>query len=92
MNAKLEAIAEQAAERLKALIKDGEKNILEAWSAAEEEALLNEAKPTFRLGFTIALDLDADKATYTLGFSIRHKLEINSPIPDPNQMELVEKN
>ncbi len=92
MNEKLKCIAANAATQLATLIAEGEKDILEAWSAAEEIALDNDAKPKLRIGFSITLDLEADAATYALTFGIRRKLEVTEQIPDPNQLELPQKN
>lgn len=88
MNNKLEAISATACLDLAALIAEREKEILEAWSEAEEEAQANETKPVFRLGFTVALDLDADKMQSTLSFSIRRKATAEHEIPDPSQRKL----
>ena len=86
-NAKLESIVAKAAEDLRQLVAEGEDKLLEAWNAAEQEAQENDTKPVFRIGFTIALDLDKDGMESALTFGVRHKLTINSGIPDPNQME-----
>jgi len=88
MNAKLEAVGIKSAEVLRALIRESEKNILEAWNSASEEAQVQETAPVLRLGFTISLDLDANKMTHVLAFSLRRKLEAACDIPDPDQLEL----
>lgn len=88
MNQKLLAIAETAAKDLDAFIRESEEKILEAWSAAEAEALENDAKPKFRLGFTITLDLDKDSMETVLAFGVRHKLSRDQSTPDPSQPEL----
>lgn len=88
MNKKLEAIAKQASENLLALIKDGEPKILEAWNSCEEEAQLNEAKPKFKLGLSIVLDLDGDKMDTALSFGVKHTLSVSGEIPDPLQTKL----
>ncbi len=86
MNPKLEAIAQKASADLLALIKDGEAKILEAWAAAEEEAQDNEAKPRFKLGLGITLDLEADTMETALTFGIKHKLSVNAVMPNPDQI------
>lgn len=88
MNKKLESIAAAARGDLSALIAEREKEILEAWNEAEAEAQANETKRVFRLGFTVSLDLDADKMESTLSFSIRRKATVERDIPDPTQGKL----
>ena len=88
MNAKLEAIAEQASENLKTLIKEGEENILRAWAECEDEAQAEEKAAKFKLGFGITIDIGENNVDYDLTFAIRRKLTISSEIPDPNQLEL----
>lgn len=90
MNPKLKAIADKAATDLIALVKDGEDKILEAWSQAEEEAQVNESKPKFKMGLSITLDLDKDAMETALTFGIKHKLTVNSTIPDPNQGDFID--
>lgn len=87
-NKKLEAIASLAASHLQSLVNDQEEQILQAWSAAEEEAQLAETKPKFRLALAITLDLDADRMETALSFSIRRKVSCEDTIPDPNQTTL----
>lgn len=88
MNAKLEAIADKAAEALRGLIKEGEPKILESWDEVVEEAQAQETEPKLKLGFAITLDLDKSAAVYDLSFSVRYKLTTSGVIPDPNQPEL----
>lgn len=85
MSPKLQAIADQAAQNLKALVTEGEKDILKAWAACLEEAQVQEQKPKLRLAFTITLDLEKDQAEHDLTFGIRHRLSAVASIPDPNQ-------
>jgi hypothetical protein len=87
-NKKLEAIANKAADDLKALIKESEDKIIEAWDAVTDDAQENETAPKFKLGLAITLDLDADKMESALTFSIRRKLTVECTIPDPNQPPL----
>lgn len=88
MNAKLLAIANEAAENLKDLVRNHEEKILEAWNAAEQEAQDNETKPKFRLALAITLDLDADTMETALSFGIRYKASRDQQIPDPAQTNL----
>lgn len=90
MNAKLEGLAKQAAEVLSEHIKEREEEILEAWKGVVSQASDDDKTPILRLGFSIALDLDGNKATYTLGFSVRRTIETAAEIPDPNQTEFGE--
>ena len=85
MSPKLQAIADQAAKTLVALVQDGEKDILKAWTACLEEAQVQEQAPKLRLSFTITLDLDKDQAEHDLSFGIRHRLSAVATIPDPSQ-------
>lgn len=89
MNPKLNAIAENAASDFVELVREKETEILEAWNAAEEEAQLQETKPKFRLSLAVTLDIEADKMTSCLSFSVRRKVETTSDIPDPKQAELI---
>lgn len=88
MNAKLKAIAEQAANDLRDFVKEGEKDILEAWAVAEKEAQANESKPKLKLGFSISLDLDKDEVDNALTFGVKHTLATTHKIPDPDQATL----
>jgi hypothetical protein len=88
MNEKLTAITATACTDLAGFIREKEEDILDAWNAAEQEAIDQEAKPKFRLGFTITLDLDADTMETALGWSVRHKVSNTQQIPDPSQPNL----
>lgn len=87
-NAKLRAIAQRAADNLMQSVAEGEERILEAWHAAEEEAQDNETAPKFKLGYGIALNLEADAMETKLSFGVKHCLNMVDQIPDPNQLEL----
>jgi uncharacterized OsmC-like protein len=87
-NTKLEAIANLAAGNLKQLISEAEDDINKAWAETAEEAQLQETKPKLRIGFTITLDIDADRMETALAWSTKRKLVATCPIPDPNQPEL----
>lgn len=87
-NPKLRAIATAFALDVPQLISEAETKILEAWSECEQEAQENDAKPVFKLGFAISLDLDSDKMETKLSFSVRFSKTIERAIPDPNQPTL----
>ncbi len=87
-NVKLAAIADKAATDLKAFMSEAEPKLLEAWDSAVAEAQDQDTKPVFRLGFTVALDLDKDTMSTTLAFGVRHKLSVDAQIPDPDQVKL----
>lgn len=88
MNAKLNAIAHNASRNLESLIRESEREILEAWSAAEAEAQVNETKPKFKLGFAVTLDLDKDEMDSSLSFSVKKTRSCTEKIPDPDQPSL----
>jgi len=88
MNAKLKAIAAQAADELITKMEDCEEKLLPAiheHAAAHEE---DDKCPAFSIGFAIKLDWDGGKAVYSLSFSQKYKAESAHDIPDPNQPEL----
>lgn len=87
-NAKLALIARHAALDLEQLIAEKEEELLQAMAQMTEEAELQDKKPVFKIGFCISLDPDGDKMTTVLTFSVRRKLEIVRPMPDPTQPEL----
>lgn len=86
MNSKLAAITDKAVDDFRALIKENEKLLLEAWSSAEQEATDNEAKPKFKFGFGVTLDLEKDAMASELTFGVRYKRTVESAIPDPDQI------
>jgi hypothetical protein len=88
MNAKLTAIADEAATNLKALVKENEDKLLEAWNACESEAQENETTPKFKIGLAITLDIEADKMATALTFGVRYKSLVECEIPDPEQTKL----
>lgn len=82
-NPKLRAIAFQL--DVPQLIAESEKEILDAWEQSEEEAELNEADCTFKIGFSVAL---GEKMETKMTFGVRHTKTIERAMPDPNQPEL----
>lgn len=80
-NSKLEAIAAKAAESLRALMAEGEKDIQDAiMDAADGEKI--------RLSFAIVLDMEKNKQLHSLAWSVKHRLDEEIEIPDPDQPEL----
>ena len=88
MNQKLQEISNKAAADLQAFISESEQKLLEAWAQCEQEAQENETKPKFKFGFSVVLDLDANKMETALTFGVRHKLSRDQQIPDPDQPPL----
>ena len=88
MNAKIESIAAQAGENLTRLIREMEPDILNLFTAVAEESALQEKDAAASLAFTIKLNLDKSKATYSLAFGVRRKLDIECAMPDPDQAKL----
>lgn len=87
MNSKLEAVAEKAAEILKANIREAEHEILAVWDAVVEEAQANEKPAVFPLGFSMKLNLDGNQLVTCLSFGVRRKFDTACELPDPNQPE-----
>lgn len=85
---KLEAIRDEAAERLKSLITEALPDIENAIQDAVSEAQTQAAEAKFRLGFTIEYNLDRDTMTYRLSFGVRRKWESVNATPDPAQTEM----
>lgn len=90
MNAdKINAIAAKSADNLKHLFAEGTDAIAQAIAAAAEEAEhQGKESVVITLGHQIKLDLGKDSQTDTLSWSVKHKLDACSQIPDPNQPEL----
>ena len=88
MNAKIESIAAQAGENITRLIREMEPDILDLFTAVAEESALQEKDAAASLAFTIKLNLDKSKATYSLAFGVRRKLDIECAMPDPDQAKL----
>lgn len=80
-NSKLEAIASKAAESLQALMAEGEKDIQNAIIEAGDGEKI-------RLAFSITLDLEKNKQIHSLAWSVKHRLDEEIEIPDPDQPEL----
>ena len=87
-NSKLAAISQAFVFDVPALIAESEDEILEAWSAAEQDASENETACKFKMGFGITLDLEKNKMETKLTFGVRHTKTFDREIPDPNQTRL----
>lgn len=86
---KLEAIAEQSAENLKALLIERKDEIRAAIATVIEQSQEDETdKAVLNLTHQIKLDLGKEWQTDSLAFSVRRKSEVGVAIPDPNQPEL----
>ena len=88
MNPLLETIAAQAADDLKAQIKDANDDLLAAIHKAQREAQLQESPFKFNIGFRISFDLQKSTVTNTLSWNVKQSLEISHAIEDPNQVTL----
>lgn len=84
-NALLASIANQAAEDLKALILEGNDDILTAIHKMQAEAQAQDAKPKFALGFKIAWDMDAGTYDCDLSWTLKQSLSTSHQLEDPNQ-------
>lgn len=93
-NEKLEAIADKSAKKLKTLICENEDDIQEAISHAyiaaqdKEHETGTPQKVKIALTHKITLDMSDNTQIDALAWSVAHKSEITSEIPDPNQPEL----
>lgn len=85
MNAKLSAIANVSADRLKKAIDTAHDDILAAWDQVNAQAQEEEKDPVLTLSFSIKLDLGGNSLTTVLAYGVRRKVEDSGEIPDPNQ-------
>ena len=88
MNAKLDAIAKDAAAKLVSLWSEAELDIERGIEVAVTEAQENDKEARFTIGFAIVLNLDKNVVNHRLSFSTRHKLESITTMPDVNQENL----
>jgi hypothetical protein len=88
MNQRLETITEKAADDLKGFVRESEAEILDAMRKCAEEAAVQETPMKFKLGLSIAIDLDKNQQENVLSWSVRHKLSATSTIEDPNQIKM----
>lgn len=89
--AKLDAIAEEAAENLKQFIKDGSSDIQDAILRCIKNAQLNESPAKFGLNLKIELGLDTGKVTNTLSWSTKHTLSAESDMPEQMKLKGMEE-
>ena len=91
---KIEAIANKSAEQLRTLIIEQENDITEAiahiYQAAQdkEQDTGTPQKVKVTLNHTIVLDMSENTQTDRLSYSVAHKAELSSTIPDPDSPEL----
>lgn len=88
MNPLLEAIANQAAEDLKDLIKSGNDDILTAIHKMQSEAQLQEATPKLNLSFKIAVNFEESTYDCDLSWTLKQTLSVSHQIEDKNQEKL----
>ena len=87
-NRMLSAIAEEASDSLKRLIVESSEEIQSAMIKAAQEAAYQEAEAKFVLSFRIGCNLDTNKVTHTLSWAVKHTLEVETDMPNPDQPEL----
>ena len=80
-NPKVEAIAAQACDDLMALFRDHEGEVIQHLNGVQEGKAL-------AFSHSIKLDFEKNKQKSKLSFSTAHGGEVESEIPDPNQMKL----
>lgn len=88
MNPKIEAIINQAPDKIKALLTEGAGDIEEAMIAAAKEAQLQETEAKLTIGCAIKVNLDKGSVEYAVSWSVRHTLSESVTLPDPNQPDL----
>lgn len=87
MSPKIQAIIDQAPEKLRALLTEGASDIEEAMIAAAKEAQAQETEAKLTIGCAIKVNLDKNAVEYAVSWSVRHTLSTSNTLPDPNQME-----
>lgn len=78
---KIRAIVARSASKYVVLMANQEPEIVEAMQDIEE------GKP-FTLNHTLTLHLDKNRQTDRLAFSVKHSIEADGEIPNPDQLEL----
>lgn len=81
-------IATKASKDLFDLIAEGNDDILAAIHKSLAEALLQETKQKFNLGFKIVVDLEKSTFDCDLGWNLKQSLSVSHSIDDPNQGKL----
>jgi hypothetical protein len=79
---KIRAIVARSASKYIALMANQEPEIVEAMQEVEE------GKP-FTMNHTLSLNLYKNRQTDRLAFSVKHSIEADGEIPNPDQLELV---
>lgn len=88
-NAKLEAIRDEAAEKLRAMFTEAIPEIEAAIADVASEAQAQEQEAKFRVSFTMTYNLDRSRMSYRLGFGVRRNWDAENEAPDPNQPKLL---
>lgn len=88
-NAKLAAIMLKGCEHFATMFAESESAISEAIENAAEIGMAEEKEPPVTIGFQVKLDLGRNKQSGKISVAIRKTNETESPIPDPNQPELL---
>lgn len=90
MSPKIQAIIDQAPEKLRALLTEAADQLEEAIVAAAAEAQAQEAEAKLNVSFAIKMNLDRNAVEYAVSWSVRHTLSHSCPLPDPNQLTFEE--
>lgn len=88
MNAQLQAIAKDSSEVFVRLVEEAEAEILKAIEDVTKASGEDDTEAKFRLGFTVTYNLDKSRLSHRLSFSVLHKREAETAVPDPNQTSL----
>ena len=88
MSPTLQNIAENAPDKLKALITEAADDIEKALIAAAESANENDTEAKLGVGFRIVINLDKSQVDYDLSWNVKHKLTASMKLDDPNQTKL----
>lgn len=89
MSEKLEAIRDQASSALCRLFTDAIPEMESAIQEVVAQAQEDETAPVFKVAFSIKYDLDKNKITHQLSYTMKHKWECGADVPDPSQPEMV---
>ena len=88
MNPKIEAIINQAPDKIRALLTEGAADIEQAMISAAREAQLQEGEAKLNIGCAIKVNLDKNAVEYAVSWSVRHTLSESVTLPDPKQTEM----
>ena len=85
MTERLQLTSDRACEALAQLIKESERQILDAQTQSEKEAELQGKKRKFKLSFRITIDEAEHTQSHDLAWSVGQKRSKTDSMPDPNQ-------